>query len=95
MKFKPNGDRVVVDYGTADQVTKSGIYIPEVMTQRPFTGKVMAIGKGKLQKDGTFTSLPIEIGDTVIYSMGAHGDIVIDDKKYLILRFSDIIGKVN
>lgn len=95
MNFTPNGDRLVVEYSAPDEKTKSGIYIPEVATQRPFTGKVVAIGKGKLKKDGTYTSLPVSLGDTILYSMGAHGDIVVNDEKYLILRFSDVIGKLN
>lgn len=89
MEFTPLNDRILIEYDAPDEKTKNGIYIPEVSQQRPFVGKIVKIGKTKDGKE-----LPLQIGDKVFYSKGAHGDIKINGKDYLILKFDDIIAKV-
>lgn len=88
--FTPLNDRILVEYNEPDEITKTGIYIPEVARQRPLSGKIVSIGKSK---DGRV--LPLKVGDTILHSKGGGSDIKIDDQNYIILKFDDVIAKID
>ena len=67
--FKPLGNRVVIEPMDSDeQISAGGIYIPDTAKEKPQEGKVVAVGPGKLNEDGSRTELEVSVGDIVVYS---------------------------
>lgn len=85
--IKPLADRVVVEPTAAEQVTASGIYIPDTAKEKPQRGKVIAAGPGT--KDVT---MEVKVGDVVLYGKYAGTEIAIDGVDYVIMRQTDILG---
>jgi chaperonin GroES len=85
--IKPLADRVVVEPTAAEQVTASGIYIPDTAKEKPQRGKVVAAGPGT--KDVT---MEVKVGDVVLYGKYAGTEIAVDGVDYLIMRQTDILG---
>lgn len=93
MNLRPLHDRVVVETLKAEK--KSGsIILPETAQEKPHEGKVVAVGAGYRGKDGKVVSLDIKKGDRVIYGKWSGTEIKVEDKKYLIMKESDILGVV-
>lgn len=91
MNIKPLFDRVVVKPNNDENVTPSGIVIPQTSQERPQTGKVIAIGDGT-DIDNNKVGMKVAIGDNVVYTKYAGAEFKIDNITYLILRQIDIIG---
>lgn len=95
MNLKPLRDRVVIKPMEAEEVTKSGIVIPETARkERPQEGEVVAIGGGRLDEKGKPIPMEIKVGDRVIYSKYGGSEIKLDDQEYLIMREDDILAVV-
>ena len=93
-KFKPLGNRVVIEPTESDeQVTSGGIYIPDTAKEKPQEGKIVATGPGKLNDDGSRTPLEVKVGDIVVYSKYAGTEYKEGDVEYLIVREDDILFK--
>ena len=93
-KFKPLGNRVVIEpTETDEQVSSGGIYIPDTAKEKPQEGKIVAIGPGKLNDDGSRTPLEVKVGDIVVYSKYAGTEYKEGDIEYLIVREDDILFK--
>ena len=88
-KIRPVGDRVVVKPAAKEEITKSGIVIPDTAKEKPQRGTVIAAGPGK--KDEPVTVKP---GNTVLYGTYSGTEIQIDGEDYLIMRESDILAIV-
>ncbi|MDQ7028695.1 MAG: co-chaperone GroES [Ardenticatenia bacterium] len=94
-ELQPLGDRIIVEPIEQEEVTPSGIILPETAKEKPVEGKVIAVGPGAVQEDGTRRPLDVQVGDRVIYAKYAGTEFKLDgDKKVLILRESDILAKV-
>ena len=93
MNLQPLGDRVVVQAIEAEQVTASGIVLPDTATEKPQRGKVLAVGEGRYE-DGQRVPVSVAAGDEVIYSKYGGTEIKVDGEDVLILRESDILAKV-
>lgn len=85
--IKPLSDRVLVEPHEAETKTASGIYIPDSAKEKPQQGTVIAVGPGK--KDEPMELKP---GDAVIYGKYAGTEVTFEDKKYLIVKQSDILA---
>lgn len=85
--FKPLADRVLIEPAAAEQVTASGIIIPDTAKEKPLRGKVIAAGNGKTDEPMT-----VKVGDTVIFGQYSGTEIKIDGQTMLIMRESDIYG---
>ena len=95
MNLKPLGDRVIVEPIEKDEITASGIFVPETAKEKPQEGKVLAAGPGRLNEDtGKRTSMDVAVGDVVIYQKYAGTEIKIESNKYLILSEKDILAIV-
>ncbi len=94
MNIKPLGDRVVVKALEQDEVTPSGIVLPDKAKEKPQEGEVMAVGSGKVLDNGTKVDLEVKVGDRVIYSKYAGTEIKKDGEDYLILSERDILAIV-
>jgi len=94
MKITPIEDRVLVKPAEAEEKTASGIYLPEAAKEKPMQGKVVALGPGKLNDDGSRTAPTVKKGDTVLYGKYAGTDVKIDDVEHKILKESEILAVV-
>ena len=93
MHFRPLQDRVVVEALDAAQKVGS-ILLPDNAQEKPQEGKVVAVGPGARNAKGALAQPFVKAGDRVIYGKWSGSEIKIDDKDYLILRESDILGIV-
>ena len=91
--FQPLGDRVVIKPQDEEEVTKSGLVLPDTAKEKPQEGEVVAVGPGRVSDDGTRIKMEIEKGDKVVYSKYAGTEFKEDDEDYLIVRESDILAK--
>jgi chaperonin GroES len=94
INLKPLGSRVVVEPIEAEDVTASGIVLPETAKEKPQKGKVLSIGAGDRDDDGKRIPMDVKVGDTVLYAKYGGTEIKIDGKKLLILRESDLLAIV-
>ena len=85
--LKPLADRVVIEPKEAETKTASGIYIPDTAKEKPQQGKVVAAGPGKKDEP-----MEVEVGDEVLYGKYAGTEVTVEDKKYLIVKQSDILA---
>ena len=92
MKLKPLCDRIVVRQIAAEEVTASGIVLPDTAQEKPQRGEVLAVGDGRYD-DGERVPLDVQVGDEVIYSKYGGTEVTIDDEDLLILRESDVLAK--
>jgi chaperonin GroES len=93
LNLKPIGDRVIVQGLEAEQVTASGIVLPDTAKEKPQRGKVLAVGDGRWD-DGERIPLDVAVGDEVIYSKYGGTEVQVDGDDYLILAEHDILAKV-
>ena len=94
MKLKPLGDRLIVQASEEDEVTASGIVLPDTAKEKPQEGKVLAVGDGEVKEDGTRRPLDVKEGDEVLYSKYGGTEITVDGDELLVLRESDVLAKV-
>ena len=92
MRLKPLGDRIVIRQIEAEDVTASGIVLPDTAQEKPQRGEVLAVGEGRYE-DGVRIPLDLVAGDEVIYSKYGGTEVTIDDEDLLILRESDVLAK--
>jgi chaperonin GroES len=91
-KLKPLADRMVVEPIEQEEVTASGIFVPETAKEKPQEGKVIAVGPGRKDDDGERIAMDVAEGDRVLYAKYAGTEVKLDDKKYLILKESDVLA---
>jgi chaperonin GroES len=94
MNLKPLGDRLIVEPIEQEEMTASGIVIPETAKEKPMQGKVLAVGPGARQEDGSRLAMDVSTGDTVLYAKYAGAEVKIENKKYLIVKETDVLAIV-
>ena len=95
MKIRPLQDRVIVKrLEEAVEKTKGGIIIPDTAKEKPQQGKVIAVGKGKVNEDGKVLPLDVKVGDRILFGKYSGSEIKIDGEEHLIMRDEDILGVV-
>jgi len=92
--LSPLGDRVVIKAVEREEVSASGLVLPDTAKEKPQEGEVVSVGPGRMTDDGKRLPLDFKAGDRVIYSKYAGTDIKIDGVEYLILREPDILAKL-
>jgi chaperonin GroES len=92
LNLKPLADRLVVEPTEREEVTASGIYVPETAKEKPQEGKVLAAGPGRRDEDGERIPMDVKEGDRVLYAKYAGTEVKLEDKKILILKESDILA---
>ena len=95
ISLKPLQDRVVIKPTEREEVTKSGLVLPDTVQEKPQEGNAVAVGPGRLGEDGKRVAMEIKVGDRVVYSKYAGTEFVEDDVEYLIVRESDILAKIS
>ena len=91
-KIRPVGDRVVVKPAQKEEVTKSGIVIPDTAKEKPQEGTVVAVGAGKLTEKGDRQPLEVKEGDKVLFAKYGGTEFKLDGEDMLVLRESDILA---
>jgi chaperonin GroES len=91
MAVHPLGDRVLVK-PVEEEETKGGIIVPDMAKEKPQHGKIVAVGKGRLNTKGVRIPLEVKKGDSVLFRRYSGTEVNIDDEKYLILQESDILA---
>lgn len=89
MNVKPLADRVLIQPVAAEEVTMSGIIIPDSAKEKPLKGTVLAVGPGT--KDET---MEVKVGDTVLYGKYAGTEVELDGEKVLIMRQNDVLAVI-
>lgn len=94
MKLKPLGDHVIVKPMKQEEVTKSGIVLPDTTDkEKPEQGEVIAVGPGKWDEDGEKRiPVSVKVGDKVIFKKYSPDEVEVDDEEYLVLSESDIMA---
>jgi chaperonin GroES len=90
--IKPLSDRVLVEPLDKEEVTPSGIVLPETAKEKPQEGVVLAVGPGRLLDNGERAVMEVKAKDRVLYAKYAGTELKRDDKKYLILSEKDILA---
>ena len=92
MKIRPLQDRIIVKRIDEEDTTKGGIIIPDTAKEKPQEGKVIAVGKGKINDDGKLQPLDVKKGDRVLFSKYSGTEINIEGEEHLIIREDDVLG---
>jgi len=92
IKFKPLADRLVVKPLEEEEVTPSGIVLPETAKEKPMKGEVLSVGPGARDEDGKRIEMDVSVGDRVLFAKYGGTEIKVDGEKLLILREADVLA---
>jgi chaperonin GroES len=92
MKIRPLHDRIVVKRLESEDRTKGGIIIPDSAKEKPIEGRVVAVGNGKLLKDGKLRPLDVAVGDVVLFGKYAGNEVKIDGEGFVLMREDDLLA---
>jgi len=93
-KLRPLGDRVVVRPTPREEMTKSGIVLPDTAKEKPQEGLILAVGPGRILDDGKREQVDVRKGDKVLYAKYAGTEFKIDGEELLIISQKDILAVV-
>ena len=93
-KLRPLGDRLVIQPGPREEMTKSGIVIPDTAKEKPQEGTVLAVGPGRILDDGKREQIDVKKGDKVLYAKYAGAEVKVDGEDLLIVSQKDILAVV-
>ena len=94
MSLRPLHDRIIVQRLSESEKSSGGIIIPDSAKEKPQKGKVIAVGKGKIQEDGSIRPLDVKAGDTVLFGKYSGTEVKIDNEERLIIREDDVLAIV-
>src|SRR5205809_7696067 len=93
MKIRPLQDRVIVKrLEEAVEKTRGGIIIPDTAKEKPQEGKVVAVGKGKVNDDGKRIPLDVQAGDRILFGKYSGSEVNVEDDEYVIMREEDVLA---
>ncbi len=95
MKLIPLGDKVVLRPLEAEEMTAGGIVLPDAAQEKPRQGKVLSVGDGRLNQDGSRSQHEVTEGDRVLYSQYSGTEVAVDGESLLIMSESDILAIVS
>ncbi|MCO5215049.1 MAG: co-chaperone GroES [Thermomicrobiales bacterium] len=94
MNLKPLGDRVVIKPAGREEITASGIVLPDTAKEKPMRGTIMATGEGCRDEDGDRIPMDVKVGDEVLFAKYAGTEFKLDDQDLLILAEKDILAVI-
>ena len=92
MKVRPLHDRVLVKRVAEEQKTKGGIIIPDTAKEKPIEGRVIAVGNGKILKDGKARPLDVKVGDVVLFGKYSGNEVKLEGEDLLLIREDDVLA---
>ena len=90
----PLADRIVVTALKQDEVTASGLVIPDTAKEKPQQGEVLAVGPGKMDDTGKRITIELETGDRILYAKYSGTEIKLDGIDYIVLNEKDVLAKL-
>lgn len=93
--FEPLGDGVLLKPTEKEEVTASGLVLPDTAKEKPQEGEVMAVGPGRLGEDGNRIAMEVKKGDKVMYRKYSGTELKEGDEEFLIVRESDIVARIS
>ncbi|MFA5935954.1 MAG: co-chaperone GroES [Patescibacteria group bacterium] len=95
MQLRPLGDRVIVKPAVKEEMTKSGLIIPDTASkERPEQGEVIAVGPGRMLENGSRAAVNLKVGDKIVFKKYAPDEVKIDETEYLVISESDVMAVV-
>ncbi len=93
-KLIPLADRIVITPLKQDEVTASGLVIPDTAKEKPQQGEVVAVGPGRLDDNGKRVAMDVAVGDRILYAKYTGTEIKLDNEDYIVLNDKDILAKL-
>jgi chaperonin GroES len=93
MDLQPLGDRLIVELLEEEEMTISGIVLPDTAKEKPQRGKVLAVGPGSRNDQGEIVPMEVAVGDEIIFSKYGGTEVKVGLEDLLILRESDVLAK--
>jgi len=90
--LRPLGDHILVKPGEAEEVTTSGIVLPDMAQKRPREGEVLAVGPGKLLDNGQRAPMEVSVGDVVVYAQYGGTEVTVEAEDYVILDQDSVLA---
>ena len=90
----PMTDHIVLKAVEAEEVTASGLVIPDSAKEAPQHGNVIAVGPGKVNEQGTMETIELVAGDHVLYQKYTGQEVTVDSVEYIVIRFQDVLAKL-
>lgn len=94
LNLRPLADRLIVEAIEQEEVTSSGLYIPETAKEKPQQGNVLAVGPGRTDENGKVIKMDVKVGDKVLFAKYAGTEVKLEGKKLLIMKEADILGVI-
>ena len=92
-KIRPLGDRVIVKPLGREEMTASGIILPDTVDkEKPESGEIIAVGPGKRLESGEIAPMSVKVGDKVVFRKYSPDEITVDEEEVLVIGESDIVG---
>ncbi len=93
--LKPIGDHVIVRGLSKEEVTASGIILPDTANkERPERGEVVAVGPGKVLENGSRSTMDVKVGDNVVFKKYAPDEVKVGNEEYLVIRMEDVVAVI-
>ena len=92
MKLRPLQDRILVQRVKEEEKTKGGIIIPDTAKEKPAEGKIVSVGKGKVDENGKRIAPEVKKGDRILFGKYSGTEVKIEGEEYLIMREEDVLG---
>jgi chaperonin GroES len=94
MPMKPLRDQIVVRRLDEEERTKGGIIIPDTAREKPIEGRVVAVGSGKIRKDGKKVPMELKVGDRILFAKYAGAEVKIDGEDHLMMKEEDVLAVI-
>ncbi len=95
MNIRPLADRLVVKRLKEEEKTKGGIIIPDTAKEKPIEGTVVAVGNGKVLKDGKVQPLEVKAGSRILFGKYSGTEVKLDGEEHIILREDDVLAIID
>ena len=92
MKLRPLQDRILVQRVKEEEKTKGGIIIPDTAKEKPAEGKIVSVGKGKVDENGKRIAPEVKKGDRILFGKYSGTEVKVEGEEYLIMREEDVLG---
>ena len=92
--LKPLGDRVIVKPKAKEEMTKSGLVLPDTASEKPQEGSVLSVGPGRMLDSGKRVDMEVKSGDSVLFAKYAGTEVKLDGEEYLVIRENDLLAIV-
>ncbi|MCC6382683.1 MAG: co-chaperone GroES [Dehalococcoidia bacterium] len=93
-KLVPLADRIVITPLKQEEVTASGLVIPDTVKEKPQQGEVVAVGPGRLDDNGKRVPMDVVVGDRILYAKYTGTEVKLDNEDYIVLNDKDILAKL-